>query len=221
MQYQIKGEIAQHVRLEFEPGEAVWASRGALMAYSSDLQWNLRIPGGAGGAIKRSFSGEGISLTYLQASQANQYALLVSNLPGHIMTWDLEQDGPVLTTRGAFLAAWGSEVDISVAIARRAGAALFGGAGLFLQRLSGSGTVLIHGSGDFHERMLEPQEQMIVSTGNLAAFADRIDYDIQGVGGCGRMLFGGEGLFMTRLSGPGRVLLQSLKRGNTQQSGSS
>jgi uncharacterized protein (TIGR00266 family) len=221
MQYQIKGEIAQHVRLEFEPGEAVWASRGALMAYSSDLQWNLRVPGGAGGAIKRSFSGEGISLTYLQASQANQYALLVSNLPGHIMTWDLEQDGPVLTTRGAFLAAWGSEVDISVAIARRAGAALFGGAGLFLQRLSGSGTVLIHGSGDFHERMLEPQEQMIVSTGNLAAFADRIDYDIQGVGGCRRMLFGGEGLFMTRLSGPGRVLLQSLKRGNTQQSGSS
>jgi uncharacterized protein (AIM24 family) len=188
------------------------------MAYSSDLQWNLRVPGGAGGALKRSFSGEGISLTYLQASQANQYALLVSNLPGHIMTWDLEQDGPVLTTRGAFLAAWGSEVDISVAIARRAGAALFGGAGLFLQRLSGSGTVLIHGSGDFHERMLEPQEQMIVSTGNLAAFADRIDYDIQGVGGCGRMLFGGEGLFMTRLSGPGRVLLQSLKRGNTQQS---
>jgi uncharacterized protein (TIGR00266 family) len=218
MQYEIKGEIAQHVRLEFEPGEAVWASRGALMAYSSDLQWNLRVPGGAGGALKRSFSGEGISLTYLQASQANQYALLVSNLPGHIMTWDLEQDGPVLTTRGAFLAAWGSEVDISVAIARRAGAALFGGAGLFLQRLSGSGTVLIHGSGDFHERMLEPQEQMIVSTGNLAAFADRIDYDIQGVGGCGRMLFGGEGLFMTRLSGPGRVLLQSLKRGNTQQS---
>jgi len=221
MQYEIKGEIAQHVRLEFEPGEAVWASRGALMAYSSDLQWNLRVPGGAGGAIKRSFSGEGISLTYLQASQANQYALLVSNLPGHIMTWDLEQDGPVLTTRGAFLAAWGSEVDISVAIARRAGAALFGGAGLFLQRLSGSGTVLIHGSGDFHERMLEPQEQMIVSTGNLAAFADRIDYDIQGVGGCARMLFGGEGLFMTRLSGPGRVLLQSLKRGNTQQSGNS
>ncbi len=218
MQYEIRGEIAQHVRLEFEPGEAVWASRGVLMAYSSDLQWSLRVPGGAGGALKRSFSGEGISLTYLQASQANQYALLVSNLPGHIMTWDLEQDGPVLTTRGAFLAAWGSEVDISVAIARRAGAALFGGAGLFLQRLSGSGTVLIHGSGDFHERMLEPQEQMVVSTGNLAAFADRIDYDIQGVGGCARMLFGGEGLFMTRLSGPGRVLLQSLKRGNTQQS---
>jgi uncharacterized protein (TIGR00266 family) len=220
MQYEIKGEIAQHARLELEPGEAVWASRGSLMAYSRDVQWNLRVPGGAGGALKRSFAGEGISLTYLQTSHANQYALIVSNSPGHIMTWDLEQDGPVLTTRGAFLAAWGSKVDISVAIARRAGAALFGGAGLFLQRISGSGTVLIHGSGDFHERMLEPNEQLVVSTGNLAAFADRIDYDIQGVGGCGRMLFGGEGLFMTRLSGPGRVLLQSLKRNTTQQSSS-
>jgi uncharacterized protein (TIGR00266 family) len=220
VQYHIRGEIAQHVRLEFEPGESVWASRGSLMAYSRDVTWELRVPGGVGGAIKRSFSGEGISLTYLKASQANQYALLVSNAPGHIMTWDLEQDGPVLTTRGAFLAAWGSKVDISVAIARRAGAAMFGGAGLFLQRVSGSGTVLIHGSGDFHERMLEPQEQMLVSTGNLAAFADRVDYDIQGVGGCGRMLFGGEGLFMTRLSGPGRVLLQSLKREGGQQSSS-
>jgi uncharacterized protein (TIGR00266 family) len=218
MQYEIRGEIAQHVRLEFESGEFVWASHGSLMAYSRGMQWDLRVPGGVGGAIKRSFSGEGISLTYLQTSQSDQYALLVSNSPGHIMTWDLERDGPVLTTRGAFLAAWGSNVDISVAVARRAGAAMFGGAGLFLQRISGAGTVLIHGSGDFHERMLEPEEQMLVSTGNLAAFADRIDYDIQGVGGCKRMLFGGEGLFMTRLSGPGRVLLQSLKRSGGGQS---
>ena len=101
---------------------------------------------------------------------------------------------------------------IDVRVAKRAGAAFFGGAGLFLQRISGSGTVLVHGSGDFIDRDLAQGEAVLVSTGSLAAFAESVDYDIQGVAGCRRVAFGGEGLFMTRLSGPGRVLLQTLKR---------
>lgn len=110
------------------------------------------------------------------------------------------------------MAAWGEQIDIDVTIARRAGAAFFGGAGLFLQKGSGKGTVLIHGSGDFYETHLQEKEQILVSTGNLAAFADSVDYDIQGMGGCRKMMFSGEGFFMTRLTGPGRVLLQTLKR---------
>lgn len=211
MQYSIAGEIAQNVRLEFEEGEAIWASNGAIMAYTPTIDWSLRVPGGLGGAIRRSVAGEGVSLSYLQATAAGAYVLLAANAPGHIAEWDLA-DGPVVTTRGSFLAAWGEDVDITVTVARRAGAAFFGGSGLFLQRISGTGTVLIHGSGDFYERRLASEEQILVSTGNLAAFADSVDYDIQGVGGCRKMLFGGEGLFMTRLSGPGRVLLQTLKR---------
>lgn len=210
MNYTIHGEIAQNVRLALGQGESVWAGRGTLMAYSGGVQWQLRVPGGVGGAIKRSFAGEGISLLHVQAAQPQQTVLLAANEPGHVETWDLA-DGPVITTRGAFLAAWG-EIDIDVTVARRAGAALFGGAGLFLQRISGQGTVLVHGSGDFYERQLAEGEQLVVSTGNLAAFSADADYDIQGVGGCRKMLFGGEGLFMTRLTGPGRVLLQTLKR---------
>ncbi|MFP4438397.1 MAG: AIM24 family protein [Chloroflexaceae bacterium] len=220
MEYTIGGEIAQNVRLDFAPGEAVWASNGSLMAHSKGMQWRLRVPSGFSGALRRSFAGEGISLTYLETDQPEQYVLLASNMPGRITLWDLA-DGPVVATRGSFLAAWGEQVDIDVTIARRAGAALFGGAGLFLQRVSGQGQVLIHGSGDFHERQLAPGEQILVSTGNLAAFADSVDYDIQGVGGCSKMLFSGEGLFMTRLTGPGRVLLQTLKRGKTGSSAGS
>jgi uncharacterized protein (AIM24 family) len=156
-------------------------------------------------------SGEGISLTFLAASRDGQAAVLAANQPGKIIPWDLDQ-GAVVTTRGSFVAAFGSRVDIDVQVARRAGAALFGGAGLFLQRVSGSGTALIHGSGDFLDRELATDESMLVSTGNLAAFSESVDYDIQGVAGCRRIVFGGEGLFMTRLTGPGRVLLQSLKR---------
>ena len=103
-------------------------------------------------------------------------------------------------------------------VAKRAGAAVFGGAGLFLQHISGTGTVLVHGSGDFYEQRLAKGEQLLVSSGNLAAFSDAVDYDIQGVAGCRRILFGGEGLFMTRLTGPGRVLLQTLKRGVAKSS---
>ena len=119
----------------------------------------------------------------------------------------------MLTTRGAFLAAWG-DIDIDVSIARRAGAALFGGAGLFLQRLSGQGTVAIHAAGDLDQRTLAPGESISVSTGHLAAFSDGVDYDIEYVGGLRKALFSGEGVFMTTLTGPGTVLLQTIKRGS-------
>ncbi len=212
MQYSISGEIAQSARLDFVPGEFAWASKGTLMAYSSRMQWSLRVPGGAGGALRRSLSGEGLALTYLETKAEEQYALLAANAPGHLETWDLERDGAVTTTRGSFVAAWGEDVDITVTVARRAGAAVFGGAGLFLQTISGVGKALVHGSGDFYERQMAAGEEMLVSTGNLAAFSAEVDYDIRGVGGCRRMVFGGEGLFMTNLRGPGRVLLQTLKR---------
>jgi uncharacterized protein (TIGR00266 family) len=211
MHHTISGEIAQRARLEFAPGEAVWLSKGGLMAYSEGVQWRPRVPGGLGGAVRRSLAGEGIALTYAEAQGEGQFALIASNAPGHIAEWDLAE-GPVVATRGSFLAAWGEEVEISVIIARRAGAAFFGGAGLFLQRIAGQGTVLLHGSGDFERRQLAPGERLMVSTGNLAAFSDSVDYDIQTVGSLGRAVFGGEGIFMTRLTGPGTVLLQSLKR---------
>lgn len=220
MRYKIDGSIAQSVILLMEAGENVWASNGSLMAYDGEIDWRLRVPGGMGGALKRSFAGEGLALTFIESQAAAQKVLLAANQPGHIMMWDLQEDGPVVTTRGSFLAAWGQEIDISITVARRTGAAFFGGAGLFLQRVSGVGKVLVHGSGDFHQRKLAPSESITVSTGSLAAFADTIDYDIRGVGGCRKMLFGNEGVFMTHLVGPGRVLLQTLKRQPVRQSGS-
>jgi uncharacterized protein (AIM24 family) len=97
-------------------------------------------------------------------------------------------------------------------VARRAGAAIFGGAGLFLQKVSGVGKVLVHGSGDFLDQDLAVGEELLVSTGNLAAFSESVDYNIRGVGGLKKIVFGREGIFMTKLTGPGKVMLQSLKR---------
>lgn len=211
MKYTIEGELAQTVRLVLGVEDDCWASKGSLVCYDDQVTWVLKIPGGVGGMARRMFSGEGVGLTLIQTDGLQQEVILAANEPGKIREWHLS-DGGVLTTRGAFLAAWGNHIDIDVRVAKRAGAALFGGAGLFLQHISGDGMALIHGAGDFIEKQLEAGETMIVSTGNLAAFSESVDYAIQTVGGIRRTLFGGEGVFMTRLTGPGRVLMQSLKR---------
>ena len=210
MHHTLHGQIGPYATLQPEPGEAVWVSSGGLMAYSPGVSWELKVPGGVSGAVRRLFSGEGVSLTYATASTPGDWMTVAANAPGYLEVWDLAE-GPVTTTRGSFLAAWGPRIDIDVTIAK-AGAALFGGAGLLLQRVSGQGTVLVSGRGDRVEHRLEPGQSITVSTGNLAAFGAGVDYDIQAVGSVGKALFSGEGLFMTKLTGPGRVLLQSLKR---------
>lgn len=206
----INGTIAQFLTLGLKQGQAIWASRGALLAYNDKVSWKLKVPGGAGKAISRMMAGEGPSLTYVEATGPGARVVLTNNAPGKLLTWDLDR-GPITCTSGSFVAALG-DVDIEVTIARKAGAAFFGGAGLFLQKLSGSGIAVVHGSGDFHLVELEPGEKLLVSTGNLAVFSSEMNYDIRGVGGCLKAVFGGEGLFMTELTGPGWVVVQSLKR---------
>jgi uncharacterized protein (TIGR00266 family) len=210
MQHQILGEFAQYLKLTLDRGESCWAGRGAIMSYDRGIRWALRAPGGLGGAARRMLAGEGVALARVEAERAGAEVSLASSQPGTVSLWNLA-DGPVVTTRGAFLAAWG-DIHIDVTIARRAGAALFGGAGLFLQRLSGRGTVAIHAAGDLAEHPLAAGASLTVSTGHLAAFGDTVDYDIAFVGGVGKALFSGEGVFMTTLTGPGKVLLQTLKR---------
>ncbi len=205
--YALAGEIAQTVTLTLDAGQAVWACKGSILAHDAGVQWQLKIPGAA---LSRMLSGEGLALTYITARQQGARVVLTPNQTGKIAVWDLSW-GPVTCTAGSFLAALG-DVQIEVTVAKRFGAALFGGAGFLLQKISGRGLVFIHGAGDFVERDLAPGEPLTVSTGNLAAFASEVGYDIVGVGGCLKVLFGAEGLFMTRMTGPGRVLMQSMKR---------
>jgi uncharacterized protein (AIM24 family) len=206
----IDGVIAQSASLELDRGQTLWASKGSLLGYSNGIDWRLKVPGGAGKAVGRMLSGEGVSLTYVEAQKDAASVILGSNQPGQLVTWDLSQ-GPIVCTSGSFVAALG-DVDIDVQVARKAGAAFFGGAGLFMQKLSGDGIAVLHGSGDFIERRLDPGESILVSTGNLAVFSGGVDYDIKRTGGCLKSIFGGEGIFMTELTGPGWVMLQSLKK---------
>lgn len=206
----IDGVIAQSASLELDRGQTLWASKGSLLGYSPGIDWSLKIPGGAGKAVSRMLSGEGISLTYVESQQDRSSVVLGANQPGQLVTWDLSR-GPIVCSSGAFVGALG-DVDIDVKVARKAGAAFFGGGGLFMQRLSGDGIAIIHGAGDFIERRLAPGEKLLVSTGNLAVFSGDVDYDIRRTGGCLKSIFGSEGFFMTEMTGPGWVMLQSLKK---------
>ena len=209
--YALRGEVAQTVTVTLEAGQTMWASKGAILSHDAGIQWQLKIPGAA---VSRMLSGEGLALTYVTAQRTGSSVTLSANQTGKVAVWDLAW-GPVTCTSGSFLGAIG-DVQIDVTVARRMGAALFGGAGFLLQKLSGQGLVFIHGSGDFIERDLHPGEELTVSTGNLAAFGSGVGYDIVGVGGCLKVLFGREGLFMTKMTGPGRVLMQSMKRQRLQ-----
>ncbi len=208
--WRIEGEISQVLRLTPERGLPVWAQKGSLVAYSAGIEWDLKIPGGLGAGVSRMLGGEGLALTSIRATRPGLEVSLASNQPGKIAVWELSQ-GPIICTSGSFLAAAG-QVDIRATIARRAGAAFFGGAGLLLQRISGRGQVFVQGAGDFLHYDLTPGQTLLVSTGNLAAFSETVDYGIRGVGGLMKIFFGKEGLFMTELKGPGRVMVQSLKR---------
>ena len=206
----IDGVIAQSASLTLNRNHRLWAAKGALLGYTPGIEWSLKIPGGAGKAVSRMLSGEGLSLARVKSTGDGESLVLGSNQPGQLVTWDLSQ-GSIVCTSGAFVGALG-DVDIDVKVAKKAGAALFGGAGLFMQRLSGEGIAIIHGSGDFIERRLAPGEKLLVSTGNLAVFSDEVDYDIRRTGGCLKSVFGNEGFFMTEMTGPGWVMLQSLKK---------
>lgn len=207
---EVEGVIAQTVTVELEPGQHLWVSRGSLLAYTDGIEWTLKVPGGMGKAIGRMMSGEGAALVYVTCTKPGASVVLSANQPGRLATWDLAR-GPIICTSGSFVAAMG-DADISVTTARSAGAMLFGGTGFFLQHLSGTGVVVINGSGDFIERTLGEGERILVSTGNLAVFSATVGYGVRGVGGCRKMLFGGEGVFMTELTGPGWVMMQSLKK---------
>ena len=209
MRYEIEGMLNQVLNVELMPGERVWAQKRSLVSLSPGVRWTVKVPGGVPGMVMRALSGESFFLVRAEAREAGTVSL-ASTEPSIIYAWDLSR-GPVTTLRGNFLGAVG-DVAIEVGVAPRPLAALFGGVGLLLQTIRGTGTAFISVKGDLTEYDLDAGRAIRVSTGNLAAFGSTVDYDVRLVGGCRKMVFGGEGAVMTRIAGPGLALTQSLKR---------
>jgi uncharacterized protein (TIGR00266 family) len=210
--YKIYGDDMQVVEVELDPQEAVRAEAGAMLYMEDDIEMQTGTGGGIFKGLKRMFTGESFFITSFlhKGSSGKSHVAFAAPYPGKIIPLDLKQlGGEFICQKDGFLCA-AQGVDIDIAFTRRIGAGLFGGEGFILQRLSGDGLAFVHAGGTIIKKELRTGERLRVDTGCLVAMAPTVDYDIQFIGGFKNALFGGEGLFMATLRGPGTVYLQSL-----------
>jgi uncharacterized protein (TIGR00266 family) len=213
LEYTIQGDNLQVIRIKLKPGQELFAEAGKMVYKQPQVSWETRMSGQTLGekllgAVKRKIMGESLFLTYFRASTNGEVGF-AGSYPGRIQPFELAPGQSVLVQRDSFLVAQ-STAQLNIAFVRKLGAGFFGGEGFILEKLTGPGTVFIHGGGDFIEFNLAPGEVMQVDTGSVVAFDETVDYDIQMAGGIRTAIFGGEGLFLATLRGPGRVIIQSM-----------
>lgn len=219
--YRIIGEEMQCVEIELDPQEAVVAEPGGLMYMNSDIKMdtifgdgsskNKGVFGSLLSAGKRVLTGENLFMTvYTNQGYAKSHCTFASPYPGKIIPMDLSQlGGKAICQKDAFLCA-AKGVSVGIEFQKRLGAGFFGGEGFIMQKLEGDGMAFVHAGGTIVERELKPGESIKIDTGCLVAFTSQVDYDIQFIGGIRNTFFGGEGVFLAHLTGPGKVWIQSL-----------
>ena len=212
MRYEITGDNLQMVTLHLEGDEIVYAEAGAMNHMSPDMKMEAKMKGGLFRGIKRKFSGESLFLTEFTPAGSSGYVAFAGNVPGRIRPIELHGT-EFLAQKDAFLCAE-SGIHLDIAFTKKIGAGFFGGEGFILEEFSGDGTVFIHACGDFVEMNLSEGESVKVDTGSVVGFDTTVRYDIALAGGIKTTLFGGEGIFITTLTGPGHVILQSMTIAN-------
>jgi uncharacterized protein (TIGR00266 family) len=199
---------APAVVVALEPGEKLTSEAGAMMFISGDVQMDVEMPGGLMGGLKRAaLAGESLFLVNYVARGSGAVGIC-GPFPGSIREHEL--DGEIICEKHAYLGHVG-EVAIESALAQRLGMGIGGGGeGFFLQRLKGKGTVWLHGGGDFLDFDLADGQRLIVDTGCMVMLEPTVKYEVKMQGGIKKSLFGGEGLFLVHMTGPGHVTLQTL-----------
>ena len=213
LDYKIVGDNLQVVRVNLQPGQELFAAAGKMLYKTPSVQWETKMSGASvgqkiWGAVKRKLMGESLFLTYFRATAPGDVGF-AGSYPGRIQPFDLRPGQTILVQRDSFLAAQTS-VTLNIAFVKKLGTGFFGGEGFILEKLTGPGIVFIHGGGDFIEFDLKAGEMLQVDTGCIVAFDESVQYDIQFVGGIKTAIFGGEGLFLATLTGPGRCIVQSM-----------
>ncbi|MDO1530223.1 TIGR00266 family protein [Fulvimonas sp. R45] len=222
--YRIVGHDMQFVEIELDPGESAVAEAGALMYKEATVQMDTVFgdgsssgPGGSGlmdkllSAGKRVITGESLFTTvFTHTGSGKARVAFAAPFPGTVMAMKLsEHGGRLICQKDSFLAG-ARGVRLGIFFQRKILTGLFGGEGFVMQKLEGDGWVFVHAGGTMVERELAPGERLDVDTGCVVAFHDTVNMDVRPVGGIKSMLFGGEGVFLATLTGPGKVWLQSL-----------
>lgn len=220
--YKIYGEELQYVEIELDPQETAVAESGAMMMMEDGIQMqtifgdgSTQQPAGFFGKLvsagKRILTGESLFMTaFTNIGQGKRKVSFAAPYTGKIITLDLQQlGGTIISQKDAFLCA-AKGVSVGLHLQRKLGTGIFGGEGFIMQKLEGDGFAFMHAGGFVLERELKQGEILKVDTGCVVAYTPSIDFDIEFVRGIKNLVFGGEGLFFARLTGPGKVWLQSL-----------
>lgn len=209
MKYKIEGEPMPVVICELDPGEQMFTEGGAMSWMSPNMQMETTSNGGLGKALGRSFAGERMFQNIYTAKGGPGMIACASGIPGRILPFEIAPGRELILQKGSFLIAE-MGVTLEVHLRHKLKSGLFSGEGFIMQKVSGSGLIFAEIDGHVMEYELASGEQLVVSTGHLAAMTASCTLDVQTVAGMKNKLFGGEGFFSTVITGPGRVWLQTM-----------
>jgi uncharacterized protein (TIGR00266 family) len=210
MEYSIIGTTLQAVIMELDPGEMVYSESGGMAWMSGNISMQTTGRGGGlGGILKRAVSGESLFLVEYTSQGGKGVVAFASDFPGKIVPVNLGQGQQMICQKSAFLAAE-KTVGLDIHFRKRLGAGLFGGEGFIMQKITGPGVAFVCLDGEIVEYTLDANQVLKVDTGHVAMYEPSVTFDVEMMKGFSNILFGGEGLFLATLRGPGRVWLQTM-----------
>ncbi len=211
MEWEIIGTIVPAVACSLENEESMYTQTESMMMYSGDINYNTNLKGGIKGIISRKMTGESAFVTNYSAGRMGGNVTFATTVPGTIKCLYITPDKSIICQKTAFLCAE-QNVDLSVVFTKRLRAGLLGGEGFILQKLSGEGNAFLEIAGDVLSYELQQGDILRVNPGNIVAFADTVDFDIEFIKDLSTIAFGKKGMFISTLKGPGLVVLQTQNR---------
>ena len=209
MQYKLIGNTMPAVEVLFDaPGESMITQSGGMAWMSAGIDMETSTNGGILKGVGRMFAGESIFMARYIAQTAGATIAFASTVAGEILPINVGETGGLICQKGAFLCSEPS-VNLNITLTKKFSSGLFGGEGFILQDISGQGMVFLEIDGDKVIKELAPGEVLKVDTGNVVAFDRNVKYEVETVKGLKNIFLGGEGLFLTKLTGPGKVILQT------------
>ena len=209
MKYKLQGTTIQLLNMSIQEGETIIAESGSLVYMTDNIKMETKARGGLFASTKRMFMGESFFLVQYNCIGGTGVVSFGSELPGKIIPLNLKTGQEIIAQKDAFLCSEDS-IKFDATFAKKIGAGFLGGEGLILMKINGSGNVFFNVGGEVTELNLKKGQKIRVDTTNIAMFDSTVDYSVERVKGIKNMIFGGEGLFLATLTGPGRIWLQSL-----------
>ena len=213
MRYEINGTLLQSVDVYLSQGESIYTESGGMAWMRGDIEMKTGTKGGLMAGLGRKLAGESLFMTTYTCRGSEGLVVFTPEAPGKVLAFQLAAGQSLICQKDAFMCAEAS-VKLEMHFRKKLGAGLFGGEGFILQKVTGPGTVFMEIPGDVREYALAAGETMQVDPGHIALFDPTVSYDITMVKGVANIFFSGEGLFLAKLAGPGRVWLQSLPLSN-------